>query len=73
VVKVRDLEAAAQEAARWFSKGSFERARELAGVEPLQAAQLKQVMGEEYDWLSSEERPPRARWVRLPSPQLPAE
>ncbi len=31
-LKIRDIEGAAQEADRWFSKGTFDRARELAGV-----------------------------------------
>jgi hypothetical protein len=72
---VRDVEAAAQEAGRWYTKGTFERARELAGVESLPTAQLKTILGDEYDWLASEDRPPRARWVarRGVTPQLPTE
>lgn len=71
--KIRDVETAAQEAGRWFSKGTFERARELAGVESLQTAELRAILGDEFDWLSSEDRPPRARWVarRTSTPQLP--
>ena len=55
--KIREVEAAAQKAGRWFSKGTFERARNLAGVEALQTAELKGTLGEEFDWLSSEDRP----------------
>jgi hypothetical protein len=70
-VKVGEVEAAAQENGRWFSKGTFARAREMAGVEPVGAAELKAALGEEFDWLRTEDRPPRAGWVRLrPSPQL---
>ncbi len=71
--KIRDLESAAQEAGRWFSKGTFERARERAGVEPMQATELKATLGEEYDWLPSEDL--RARdgsTVASRTPQLPS-
>jgi len=52
-----------------FSTGTFER----ACVEPMQATDLKETLGEEYDWLPSEDRPPRARWVvrRIATPQPP--
>ena len=48
-VKVRDVEAAAKEAGRWFSKGAFERARGLAAIEPLTATQLPDILGDDYD------------------------
>lgn len=72
--KVREVEAAAHEAGRYFSKGTFDRARERAGVETLSKSQLQTIFGEEYDWLPSEDRPPKAAWVRLgdlAAPQLP--
>jgi hypothetical protein len=72
--KVREIEAAAREAGRWFSKGTFERARERANVETLSKAQLQTILGEEYDWLPGDDRPPRAAWVRvgdLAVPQVP--
>jgi hypothetical protein len=74
--KVREVEAAALEAGRYFSKGTFGRARERASVETLSKAQLQTIVGEEYDWLPSEDRPPRAAWIRLgdrSAPQLPTE
>jgi hypothetical protein len=74
--KVRDVESAAREDQRFYSKGTFDRARELAGVVPVQAAQLRAILGEEFDWLPVDDRPPRAAWVRLvttSAPQLPRE
>lgn len=70
-VKVRDVEAAAKEAGRWFSKGAFERARGLAAIEPLTATQLPDILGDDYD---SRARTARrgAAWVRHhAAPQLP--
>jgi hypothetical protein len=45
------------------------------GAQSLQTAQLKTILGDEYDWLASEDRPPRARWGarRGVTPQLPTE
>ena len=45
--KVRDVEATANEASRYYSKGTFERARERAGIETLSKAQLQAIMGED--------------------------
>jgi hypothetical protein len=74
--KVREVEAAAHEAARYYSKGTFERARDRAGVEALSKAQLQAILSEEYDWLPSDDRPPKAAWIRVSdrsAPQLPTQ
>jgi AAA domain len=72
--KIREVEATAREAGRYFSKETFDRARERAGIEPMSKSQLQAVLGEEFDWLPSDDLPPRAAWVRLgdtAAPQLP--
>jgi hypothetical protein len=67
--KVREVEATAQRDGRWFSKGTFERARDMASVQPVGAAELRRILGDEFDWLSDEDRPPKARWMRLQLPK----
>jgi hypothetical protein len=67
--KVRDVEAVAQRDGRWFSKGTFDRAREIAGIEIVGAMELRRALGDNFDWLPDDERPPKARWIRLPARQ----
>jgi hypothetical protein len=53
---------------------TFERAREQVGIEPIGKSQLREMLGEEFDWVPSEDLPPKAAWVRLgdaATPQLP--
>ena len=45
-----------------------------ASIEPMSKTLLQAVLGEEFDWLPSDDLPPRAAWVRLgdtATPQLP--
>jgi hypothetical protein len=59
-----DLEGAASQAGLYFSKGTFDRGRKLAGVKSLTDTQLRDYLGDEYLFLDTTDL--RRQWVTLP-------
>ena len=62
--KVADLDRAAVAADAYFSRSTFARGREMAGVQPISRSALAQAM--DTDWLDDADL--RAHWVTLPRP-----
>jgi hypothetical protein len=54
VIKVADLEATAQEAEVWFSRSTFKRARDEAGLRTISDAKARELLGAEYDFAAGD-------------------
>jgi hypothetical protein len=64
VAKVSALEEAAQAAEVYFSKGTFDRARNTAGLRGVSDAKAREILGAEYDFIGDADG--RTKWVMLP-------
>jgi hypothetical protein len=66
VAKISELEEAARAADRYYSKGTFERARKAAGLRVASDDKVRELLGPEYPFRAGE-ADGRTRWVMLPS------
>jgi hypothetical protein len=64
-VRTVDMEEAASKVGVYFSKGTFDRGRKLAGVKSVSEAQLREHLGDEYLFLDTTDL--RRQWVTLPA------
>jgi hypothetical protein len=65
IMKLADLEEAARAAEVWFSKGTFERARNMAGLRTISNNKARELLGSEFDFVAGD-ADGRTQWVKLP-------
>ena len=62
-VKIADIEREAQVQSVYFSKGTFDRARKVAGLRPVRRTELEKLFGDEWFYLSEADQ--HSGWVVL--------
>jgi KaiC/GvpD/RAD55 family RecA-like ATPase len=62
-VKIADIEREAQVKGVYFSKGTFDRARKVAGLRPVRRTELEKLFGDEWFYLSEADQ--HSGWVVL--------